>query len=80
MTQPTNRDRKSSDKQQQAVSRVSTKQIAKNAVRGGPKTAKKDRRVGSGRGQKGEVGPIRRIARRRLPPQADRRKPERIAS
>jgi hypothetical protein len=53
MTQPTNRDRKSSDKKQQAVSRVSTKQIAKNAVRGGPKTAKKDKRVGAGRGQKG---------------------------
>ena len=51
MTQPTNRDRKSSDKQ--AVSRVSTKQIAKNAVHGGPKTAKKDKRVGAGRGQKG---------------------------
>jgi hypothetical protein len=53
MTQPTNRDRKSSQKKQQALSRVSTMQIAKNAVHGGPKTVKKDKRVGAGRGQKG---------------------------
>jgi hypothetical protein len=53
MTQPTKRDRKSSDKQQQAASRVSTKQIAKNSLHGGPKTVKKDKRVGAGRGQKG---------------------------
>jgi hypothetical protein len=31
----------------------STKQIAKNAVKGGPKSVKKDKRVGAGRGQKG---------------------------
>jgi len=53
MTQATNRDRKSSDKQKQAISRVSTKQIAKNMVHGGPKTVKRDKRVGTGRGQKG---------------------------
>jgi hypothetical protein len=53
MTQPTNRNRKIGDKQQQAASRVSTKQIAKNSVHGGPKTVKKDKRVGAGRGQKG---------------------------
>jgi hypothetical protein len=37
----------------QAASRQSTKQIARNAVRGGPKSVKKDKRVGAGRGQKG---------------------------
>jgi hypothetical protein len=31
----------------------STKQIAKNAVQGGPKSVKKDKRAGAGRGQKG---------------------------
>jgi hypothetical protein len=31
----------------------STKQIAKNAVHGGPKSVKKDKRAGAGRGQKG---------------------------
>ena len=31
----------------------STKQIAKNAVHGGPKDVKKDKRMGIGRGQKG---------------------------
>ena len=31
----------------------STKQIAKNAVHGGPKDVKKDKRSGAGRGQKG---------------------------
>ena len=31
----------------------STKQIARNAVRGGPKDPKKDKRAGAGRGQKG---------------------------
>jgi hypothetical protein len=36
-----------------AVKRVSTKAIAKNAVRAGPKSVKKDKRVGAGRGQKG---------------------------
>ena len=53
MTQPTTRDQKSSEKQQQAASRVSTKQIAKDAVRGGPKTEKKNKHPGSGRAQKG---------------------------
>jgi hypothetical protein len=32
---------------------VSTKQIAQDAVRGGPKSVKKDKRSGVGRGQKG---------------------------
>jgi len=36
-----------------AADRTSKKQIAKDAVRGGPKSVKKDRRVGAGRGQKG---------------------------
>lgn len=36
-----------------AAANQSTKQIAKNAVRGGPKSVKKDKRVGAGRGQKG---------------------------
>ena len=31
----------------------STKQIARNAVKGGPKSVKKDKRAGAGRGQKG---------------------------
>lgn len=53
MTQPTSRDKKSSDKQHQAALRVSTKQIAKDAVRGGPKTEKKNKRPGAGRAQKG---------------------------
>lgn len=53
MTQPTSRDKKSSDKQHQAALRVSTQQIAKDAVRGGPKTEKKNKRPGAGRAQKG---------------------------
>jgi len=35
------------------ATRQSTRQIAENAVRGGPKSVKKDKRVGAGRGQKG---------------------------
>jgi hypothetical protein len=31
----------------------STQQIARNAVTGGPKSVKKDKRAGAGRGQKG---------------------------
>ena len=53
MTQPTTRDRKSSGRQEQAARRASTKQIAKDAIRGGPKTVKKDKRSGAGRAQKG---------------------------
>ncbi|MDP1837601.1 MAG: hypothetical protein Q8N31_06745 [Reyranella sp.] len=57
MTQPTTRaatrDQKSSDKQHQAALRVSTQQIAKDAVRGGPKTEKKNKRPGAGHAQKG---------------------------
>lgn len=41
-----------SDRQHQAALRVSTKQIAKDAVRGGPKSVKKDKRP-AGHGQKG---------------------------
>jgi len=37
----------------QAGETASTKQIAKNAVHGGPKDVKKDKRSGMGRGQKG---------------------------
>ena len=40
------------DRQHQAALRVSTKQIAKDAVRGGPKSVKKDKRP-TGHGQKG---------------------------
>jgi hypothetical protein len=36
-----------------AAKKVSTQQIARNAVKGGPKDVKKDRRTGVGRGQKG---------------------------
>ena len=41
------------DGQHQAANAESTKQIAKNAVHGGPKDVKKDKRMGVGRGQKG---------------------------
>lgn len=41
-----------SDRQHQAALRVSTKQIAQDAVRGGPKSVKKDKRP-TGHGQKG---------------------------
>lgn len=53
MTKSTPRDKKSSDKQHQAALRVSTQQIAKDAVRGGPKTEKKNKRPGAGHAQKG---------------------------
>lgn len=52
MTQPTLRAQKTNESRQKPAE-VSTKQIAKDAVRGGPKTVKKDKRVGAGRGQKG---------------------------
>jgi len=45
--------RKTNDGQRQAAATQSTKQIAKNAVHGGPKDPKKDKRMGVGRGQKG---------------------------
>lgn len=45
-------DQKTSDRQLQAALRESTKQIAKNAVHGGPKSVKKDKRP-TGKGQKG---------------------------
>ena len=45
--------KKTNDDQRQSAEARSTKQIAKNAVRGGPKDQNKDRRVGMGRGQKG---------------------------
>jgi hypothetical protein len=32
---------------------TSTRQIARNAIKGGPKNVKKDKRSGVGRGQKG---------------------------
>jgi hypothetical protein len=38
---------------QLAAANESTRQIAKNAVHGGPKSVKKDKRMGLGRGQKG---------------------------
>ena len=37
----------------QAARKTSTQQIARNAVKGGPKSVKKDKRAGAGRGQKG---------------------------
>ena len=46
------KDRKDDDRQHQAALAVSTKQIAKDAVRGGPKSVKKDKRP-TGHGQKG---------------------------
>ncbi len=52
MTQPTLRAQKTNEVRQ-APKQVATKQIAKDAVRGGPKTVKKDKRSGVGRGQKG---------------------------
>jgi len=45
-------ERTPNDRQHQAALRVSTKQIAKDAVRGGPKSVKKDKRP-TGQGQKG---------------------------
>jgi hypothetical protein len=47
-----NKDQKDDDRQHQAALAVSTKQIAKEAVRGGPKSVKKDKRP-TGHGQKG---------------------------
>jgi hypothetical protein len=44
---------KTNDGQRQDAEAQSTKQIAKNAVHGGPKDPKKDKRMGVGRGQKG---------------------------
>ena len=44
---------KSNDDPKQAAQSASTRQIAKNAVHGGPKDPKKDKRAGAGRGQKG---------------------------
>lgn len=46
------KDRKDDDRVHQAALAVSTKQIAKEAVHGGPKSVKKDKRP-TGRGQKG---------------------------
>jgi hypothetical protein len=37
----------------QAAKSTSTQQIARNAVKGGPKDVKKDKRMGVGRGSKG---------------------------
>ncbi len=45
--------KKTDDSPRQAAEAQSTKQIAKNAVHGGPKDPKKDKRMGVGRGQKG---------------------------
>jgi hypothetical protein len=50
---PKTHDAKTNDGQHQAAMAESTKQIAKNAVHGGPKDVKKDKRMGIGRGQKG---------------------------
>lgn len=52
MTKPKH-PQKTNDGQAQSAKAQSTKQIAKNAVHGGPKDPKKDKRVGVGRGQKG---------------------------
>jgi len=46
-------DPKAKDDPKQAAQTESTKHIAENAVHGGPKSVKKDKRVGAGRGQKG---------------------------
>jgi len=46
-------DPKTKDGPKQAAENESTKDSAENAVRGGPKDVKKDKRVGAGRGQKG---------------------------
>ena len=46
-------DRMAKGGTKQAAENQSAKQIARNAVRGGPKSVKKDSRVGVGRGQKG---------------------------
>lgn len=46
-------DPKPKDGPKQAAENESTKHIADNAVKGGPKDVKKDKRSGAGRGQKG---------------------------
>jgi len=45
--------KKTNEGQRQSAEAQSTKQIAKNAIHGGPKAPKKDKRMGVGRGQKG---------------------------
>ena len=47
------KDRSPAVANQLAAANQSIRQTAKNAVRGGPKSVKKDKRVGAGRGQKG---------------------------
>ena len=49
---PDSKDRSDDDRQRQAALAASTRQIAKDAVRGGPKSVKKDKRP-TGHGQKG---------------------------
>lgn len=49
---PLSKDREDDDRQHQAALAVSTKQIAKEAIHGGPKSVKKDKRP-AGHGQKG---------------------------
>lgn len=44
---------KSNASVRQGAKSASTRQIAKNAVKGGPKDVKKDKRMGVGRGAKG---------------------------
>ncbi len=46
-------DPKTKDGPKQAAENESTRQIAENAVHGGPKDLKKDKSAGVGRGQKG---------------------------
>jgi hypothetical protein len=52
MSPPTSRESKKKQSDQSAIERVSAKQIAKNAVRGGPKSEKKNKRP-AGSAQKG---------------------------
>ena len=52
MTRPTSLESKKRQRDQSAIERVSTKQIAKNAIRGGPKSEKKNKRP-AGSAQKG---------------------------
>ena len=49
---PESKDRTDDDRRHQAALAVSTRQIARDAVRGGPKSVKKDKRP-TGHGQKG---------------------------
>ena len=49
---PKREGHKDDERQHQAALAVSTKQIAKDALRGGPKSVKKDKRP-TGHGQKG---------------------------